>query len=63
MKDFEKGMNSVGQLFPPPYSYSDYPPVNSAWNGAANSFRQAGDSLWRALKDFSDAQRESKQTP
>jgi len=27
MNDFAKGMNSVGQLFPAPYSYSDYPPI------------------------------------
>ena len=63
MKDFEKGINSVGQLLPSPYPYSDYPPPNSEWNGAANSFRQAGDSMRRALKDFSDAKRKSKQTP
>jgi len=63
MNDFSKGMNSVGQLFPAPYPYSDYPSNDSAWNSTANSFRQAGDSLRRALKDFQDAKRESKQTP
>lgn len=63
MNDFSKGMNSVGQLLPSPCPYTEYPPPNSAWNGAANSFRQAGDSLRQALKDFSDAQRKNKQTP
>jgi hypothetical protein len=62
MNDFSKGMNSVGQLFPPPSPYSDYPPPNSAWKGVADSFRQTGDSIRAAVKEFSDAQRESKQT-
>jgi len=63
MNDFVKGMGSIGQLHPMPYPYSDYPPPDGAWKGVANSFRQAGDSLKAALKDFSNAQRESKQTP
>jgi hypothetical protein len=63
MSDFAKGMNSVGQLFPAPCPFSDYPPPHSAWQGVANSFRQTGDSLREAIKEFSDAQRKNKQTP
>jgi len=62
MNDFVKGMNSVGQLFPTPSLYSDYPPPNSAWKGVADSFHQAGDDLRFAIKECSDAQWESKQT-
>lgn len=63
MNDFAKGMNSVGQLFPSPSPYSDYPSPNSAWKGVANSFHQAGNSLRFAIRECSDAKRESKQTP
>jgi hypothetical protein len=63
MNDFEKGMTSIGQLHPAPCPYSDYPPPHNAWADTANSFRQAGDSLRAALKDFSNAKRENKQTP
>ncbi|MDR2718552.1 MAG: hypothetical protein LBB89_10895 [Treponema sp.] len=63
MNDFVKGMNSVGQLFPAPISYSDYPPENSAWECVADSFRQAGNDLKFAIKECSDTQRESNQTP
>jgi len=31
MSDFERGVNSVGQLFPATISYSEYPAMNSAW--------------------------------
>ncbi|MDR2964533.1 MAG: hypothetical protein LBU88_02030 [Treponema sp.] len=61
MTEFVKGMNSIGQLFPAPISYSDYPSPHSEWKGVANSFRQAGNSIWTAIKEFSDAQRENKQ--
>jgi hypothetical protein len=62
MNDFLTGMSSVGQLFPAPASYSGYPSQDSAWRGVAYSFYQTGNNLRLALKDFSDAQRESKQT-
>ena len=61
MTNFVKGMASIGQLSPPPSSYLDYPPPNSARLGVADSFRQAGDSLRHAMKEFSDARREEKQ--
>ena len=50
--NFLKGMGTVGQLSPPPYSYKDYPPQGSAWQGVAASFCQAGDSLRYAMKKF-----------
>jgi hypothetical protein len=62
MSNFLRGMSSVGQLFPAAPSYSDYPSMNSAWQGVANSFHQAGKNIHIALKEFADAQRESKQT-
>jgi len=55
-------MATIGQLNPQPCPYSDYPSPYNAWKDTANSFRQAGDSLKAALKGFSNAQRESKQT-
>jgi hypothetical protein len=61
MNNFVKGMSFVGQLYPAPYSYSEYPSPDSAWQGVADSFRQAGDSLRFAIKECSDAERESKQ--
>ncbi|MDR1389565.1 MAG: hypothetical protein LBJ31_06260 [Treponema sp.] len=63
MNDFSRGMSSVGQLFPAPPSYSSYPSKDSAWQGVANSFYQAGKNLHVAIKEFSDAQRKNKQTP
>jgi hypothetical protein len=62
MSDFLRGMASVGQLAPDPTPYTGYPSQNSAWQGVANSFYQTGNSLRVALKEFSDAQRKSKQT-
>jgi hypothetical protein len=63
MNNFAKGMASIGQLHPSPCPYSDYPPPHNAWKDTANSFRQAGDSLRRALNEFQNAQRKNKQTP
>jgi len=60
MNDFVKGINTVGQLFPAPVPYPDYPSANSAWKGVANSFCQAGDSIRKAVKDFSNCQRGKK---
>jgi hypothetical protein len=62
MNDFEKGMNSVGQLFPAPSPYSDYPSQKSEWKGVVDSFHQAGNDLWFAIAECSDAKRKSKQT-
>ena len=61
MNEFLKGVNTVGQLFPAPFPYSDYPLPNSAWKSVADSFRQAGDYLRFAIKECSDAKWESKQ--
>jgi len=63
ISDFVKGMSSIGQLHPAPcpYPYSDNP-TRSAWEGVANSFRQAGDDLRFAIKKCSN-EPESKQTP
>jgi hypothetical protein len=63
MTDFQKGMSTVGQLFPLPTPYNYYPPKYSEWRGVANAFHFAGYSLWLALEEFSNAQRENKQTP
>jgi hypothetical protein len=63
MNDFLRGMTSVGQLFPVPTPYLSYPSQSSAWQGVANSFYQTGNNLRDAIKEFSDAQRKSKQTP
>jgi len=63
MDNFSKGMNSIGQLLPQPYPYSDYPSMDSAWKCVADSLRQAGDSLRYAIKESPDAERERKQTP
>jgi hypothetical protein len=49
MNDFLRGMESVGQLFPDPIPYADYPRQDSAWRGAANSFYQAGNNLRAAM--------------
>ena len=57
MGDFAKGMDSIGQLFPAPSTYEDYPAPNSAWEGVAESFRQAGNDLRYALKEHSDVTR------
>jgi hypothetical protein len=60
MNDFLRGMASIGQLLPDPAPYSDYPSRDSAWQGVADSFYQTGNNLRAAIKEFSDAQRESK---
>jgi hypothetical protein len=62
MNNFAEGMSTIGQLFPQPYPYSDYPRPNSAWNGVAKSFQQAGNSLKIAIKECSDAQQKNKKT-
>jgi len=54
MNNFVMGINSIGQLFPAPIPYSEYPIHNSAWEGVAKSFQQAGKSLWFAIKDCTD---------
>jgi hypothetical protein len=63
MNDFLRGMASIGQLFPLPTPYLNYPSQASAWRGVANSFYQTGNNLRLAIKEFSDAQRKNKQTP
>ena len=63
MGNFIKGMNTIGQLSPAPSSYSNYPPQNSAWKGVANSFKQAGDDIRYAIKEYMNAKPENKQAP
>jgi hypothetical protein len=63
MNDFFRGMDSIGQLNPAPYLYTDYPQQNSVWKGVADSFRQAGNDLRFAIKECSDTKKESEQTP
>jgi len=58
--DFARGVGSVGQLFPAPIPYSDCPSQDSAWEGVAKSFRQAGKSLQFAMKERPDAERKRK---
>gem|GEM_PF-7011687 len=59
--DFERGVSSIGELFPATIPCSGYPSVESAWEGVANSFRQAGDSLRFAIKKCSDDNRKDRQ--
>jgi hypothetical protein len=62
MNEFLRGMATIGELSPPPIPFNEYPPLYSEWQGVANSFSQAGNSLWFAIKELSkNAQRESKQ--
>ena len=61
MNDFVKGMDSIGQLFPSSGTYEDYPSTNSAWEGVAESFRQVGNDLRFAIKEYSDVKRENEQ--
>jgi len=63
MNYFVKGMSTIGQLSPPPYSYKDYPSQNSAWKGVADSFRQAGNNLRHAIKECTSAKPRNEQTP
>jgi hypothetical protein len=62
MNDFEKGVALIGQLFPAPCPYSEYPTKDSTWEGVAKSFQQAGNDLWYAMQKCSD-EREKQQTP
>lgn len=63
MNEFLRGMATIGELTPQPVPFSEYPSQYSAWQGVANSFAQAGYSLWFAMKEFPKyARRESKQT-
>ena len=62
MNDFLKGMSTIGQLNPAPASFTDYPNNGSAWKGVSDSFKQVGDNLRKAIKECTDAKRESKQT-
>jgi hypothetical protein len=62
MGDFAKGVNSVGQLYPAPTPYSDYPSPDSTWKGVADSFKQAGDAIWHAINECTDTKQENKQT-
>ena len=62
MNSFVMGMNTIGQLFPIPYPYLEYPLSDSQWDGVANSFYQAGNSLRYVLKEISNEQ-QGKQTP
>ena len=60
MNEFMRGMTTIGELSPPPATFDEYPPHQSAWQGVANSFAQAGYSLWLAMKEFpKNTQRES----
>jgi len=63
MNNFVKGMGSIGQLFPPTIRPSEYPAQNSAWEGVAKSFSQAGDSLRRAIKECSDVKQANTKKP
>jgi len=62
MNDFVKGMDTIGQIFPDPYPFRNYPTQKSAWEGVSASFRQTGDNLRRAINECSSAKPESKQT-
>jgi hypothetical protein len=56
-----RGMDTIGQLFPPACQPVEYPSQGSAWEGVANSFYQAGNDLRFAIKERPVAKRESKQ--
>jgi len=54
MNTFLRGMATIGELFPPLIPYDKYPLPYSAWRDVANSFAQAGNSIWFAMKEFSE---------
>lgn len=51
----EKGISSIGQLFPDTDSYSEHLHLNSPSNVIANSFRQTDKNLRQAIKENSNA--------
>ena len=61
MNDFLKGMNTIGELYPPAIPLSDCPAAGSAWQGVAYSFFQAGNDLRFAMAELVNARRESGQ--
>ena len=62
MNEFLRGMATIGELSPPPIPFNEYPLQHSEWQWVANSFAQAGHSLWFAIKEAQkDAHQKSKQ--
>jgi len=61
MNDFFKGIASIGQLFPPPIAYDQYLSPYSSWQSVANSFNQAGNSIWIAINEFENDQCKEQQ--
>ena len=62
MNDFAKGMSTIGQLFSPQHLYPAHSSQASAWEGVANSFRQAGDNIRTALKEASNEPENKQKT-
>ena len=62
MNDFVKGMNTIGQLFPAPASYENYPVPGQAWKDVAKSFFQAGNNIRSAIKEAAPAKPKNQQT-
>jgi hypothetical protein len=54
MNDFLRGMATIGELAPKPVPFNEYPSQRSEWQSVANSFAQAGHSLWLAFKEGSN---------
>jgi len=63
MGNFVKGMNTIGQLCPSPCRYTEYPTLYTTWNSVAESFKQTGDNIRKAVEESNNAKRENKQTP
>jgi hypothetical protein len=59
MKDFVYGASTIGKLNYP-IKHQNATSVYSSWHSVSNSFAQAGASISKSLKEFSNAQRESK---
>ena len=52
MKYFFQGMATIGELSPTSVSLDEYLPQYNAWQWVANSFAQAGYSIWLAMEEF-----------
>jgi hypothetical protein len=62
MTDFFRGMSTIGVLYPAINPPPAPPSLNSAWEGVANSFFQAGNDLRTAMDNFPHEQKTKQPT-